>query len=313
MTAWPTRAPSGRIAYVDGRYLPHGSASIHIEDRGLQFGDSVYEVWRLAAGRLLDTEEHLDRLERSLGQIEIALPMSRSALKQVLAETVRRNLAADAIVYLQVTRGAGRRDHPIPDPAPKPSIVVTVRRLDMVSLGKRLREGVRVITAPDERWARCDIKSTQLLPNLLAKTAARRAGAYEAWFTDKDGFVSEGASTTAWIVDGEGRLITRPLSTTILPGVTRLVLLQLAEKAQIPVVERVFTPDEAKAASEAFVTAASAAAVPVVAIDGTTIGAGKPGRLTLRLQALYAARSQNCAGNLSDNAPTWHTGVSSQC
>ena len=292
MTAWPTRAPSGRIAYVDGRYLPHGSASVHIEDRGLQFGDAVYEVWRLAAGRLLDVEEHLDRLERSLGEIEIALPMTRAALKQVLTETVRRNAATDAIVYLQVTRGAGRRDHPIPVPAPKPSVIVTVRRLDTESLARRLRDGVTVITAPDQRWARCDIKSTQLLPNFLAKTTARRAGAYEVWFTDGEGFITEGASTSAWIVDAEGRLITRALSSAILPGVTRLVLLQLAEMAQIVVVERAFTLEEAQGASEAFLTAASAAAVPVVAIDGVLIGCGKPGPITLRLQALYAAHSK---------------------
>ena len=293
MTAWPTRAPSGRIAYVDGRYLPHGLASVHVGDRGLQFGDSVYEVWRLAAGRLLDVEEHLDRLARSLGEIEITLPMSRLALKQVLAETVRRNGVADAIVYLQVTRGAGRRDHPIPNPAPKPSVIVTVRRLDTAALALRLRHGVPVVTAPEQRWARCDIKSTQLLPNLLAKTAARRAGAYEVWFTDPEGFITEGASTSAWIVEAEGCLITRPLSSAILPGVTRRVLLELAEKAQIKVVERAFTPKEASAASEAFLTAASAAAVPVVAIDGVVIGSGKPGPVTLRLQALYAARTQN--------------------
>jgi D-alanine transaminase len=289
MTAWPSRAPSGRIAYVDGRYLPHGAAGVHIEDRGLQFGDSIYEVWRLAGGRLLDLEEHLDRLERSLGQIEIALPMTRPAFKLVLAEIVRRNAVADAIVYLQVTRGAGRREHPVPSPAVKPSVILTVRRLDTESLHRRLSEGVTVVTAPDQRWARCDIKSIQLLPNLLAKTAARRAGAYEVWLTDAEGFITEGASTTAWIVDGEGRLITRPLSDAVLPGVTRRVLLELAKITQIPVVERKFTPQEAKGASEAFLTAASAAAVPVVMIDGAVVGTGKPGPITLRLQTLYTA------------------------
>ncbi len=147
-----------------------------------------------------------------------------------------------------------------------------------------------VITTPDQRWAHCDIKSTQLLPNLLAKTKGRRAGAYEVWLTDAEGFITEGASTTAWIVDAEGQLITRTLSAAILPGVTRCVVLELAEKAQIPVVERAFTPKEARGSSEAFLTAASAAAVPVVAIDGAVIGTGKPGPITLRLQALYAAR-----------------------
>lgn len=290
MTSWPARAPSGRIAYIDGRYLPHGSAAVHIEDRGLQFGDAVYEVWRLAAGHLLEMEAHLDRLERSLGEIEMALPMSRAALQSVLAELVRRNAVSNAVVYLQITRGAGRRDHPIPISSPKATVILTVRRLDTESLNRRLRDGVTVVTAPDQRWVRCDIKSTQLLPNLLAKTAARRAGAYEAWLTDAEGFVTEGASTTAWIVDGEGRLVTRPLSNAILPGVTRAALIELAQKAQIPVVERAFTPAEAQAAKEAFVSAASAAALPVVAIDGVAVGSGRPGPITLRLQTLYAGR-----------------------
>lgn len=286
---WSTRKPSGRIAYVDGRYLPHGQAGVHIEDRGLQFGDSVYEVWRLSGGRPRDLEEHLDRLERSLGEIQIPMPMPRAALKQVMVEVVRRNAITEGILYLQITRGSARRDHPIPEPILKPSVVLTVRRLDIAALEKRLREGVRVITAPDQRWARCDIKSTQLLANLLAKTDARRTGAYEVWFTDPNGFVTEGASTTAWIVDKEGRLITRDLSHAILPGVTRQILLEIAEKAQIPVLERPFTQAEVRAAREAFVTAASAAAIPVVAINDVPIGEGMPGPVTLRLQGLYAA------------------------
>lgn len=290
MMARISRRPSGRIAYVDGRYLLHGEAGVHIEDRGLQFGDAIYEVWRLAAGRLLETEAHLDRLERSLGEIRMAMPMSRAALKLVLAELVRRNGVAEAIVYLQITRGAGRRDHPIPSPALKPTVILTVRSLDIQALNRRLAEGVAVVTAPDQRWGRCDIKSTQLLANLLAKTDARQRGAYEVWLTDRDGFVTEGGSTTAWIVDAEGRLVTRPLSHAILPGVTRLALLEVAAMAQIPVVERAFTPEEARGASEAFLSAATAAAIPVVAIDGVSIGDGRPGPLTLRLQALHAAK-----------------------
>lgn len=285
----PNRKPAGRIAYVDGRYLPHGEAGVHVEDRGLQFGDSIYEVWRLASGLPCDQEEHLDRLERSLREIQIPMPMPRAALKRVMAEVIRRNGISEGILYLQVTRGSARRDHPIPEPALKPSVILTVRRLDTAALERRLRQGVKVVTAPDQRWARCDIKSTQLLANLMAKTDARRTGAFEVWFTDQEGFVTEGASTTAWIVDKEGLLITRDLSHAILPGVTRRVLLEIAEKAQIPVVERAFTPDEAKTASEAFMTAASAAAIPVVAIDAVRLGEGTPGPITQRLQALYAA------------------------
>ncbi len=288
---WPSRKPAGRIAYVDGRYLRHGEAGVHVEDRGLQLSDAVYEVYRIQGGRLLDEKEHLDRLERSVGEIEMAMPMTCSALKVVLRETARRNGVTEGLLYLQVTRGSVRRDHPIPDPAPKPSLIVTVHRLDTAAIARRRAEGVSVVTAPDQRWARCDIKTTQLLPNLLAKTAARRAGAYEVWMLDDDGFVTEGASSTAWIVDAEGRLITRDLSTAILPGVTRRVLLELAVAAQIPVIERRFRPQEAQAAREAFLTAASAAAIPIVAIDGKPVGNGKPGPVARRLAELYAAQS----------------------
>lgn len=288
---WPARKPSGRIAYVDGRYLPHGYAGVHVEDRGLQLGDSVYEVWRLAAGRLIDLEEHLDRLERSLAEIEIAMPMSRAALTAVLRETVRRNGLADAIVYLQVTRGAVRRDHPIPARPPKPSVIVTVHPLDLAALARRLAEGVAAITAPETRWGRCDIKSIQLLANLLAKTEARRGGAYEALFVGPDGFITEGASTTVWMVDEEGRLITRSLSPAILPGVTRRVMLEIAQIYQITVVERAFTAAEAKAAREVFLTSATGAAVPIITLDGTEIGGGKPGPVALKLQAGYARRT----------------------
>jgi D-alanine transaminase len=288
---WPSRRPSGRIAYVDGRYLRHGEAGVHVEDRGLQLGDSIYEVCRIARGRFLDEEEHLDRLQRSLGEIEMAMPMARQALKFVMRETARRNAMAEGLIYLQVTRGAVRRDHSIPSLPPKPTVIITVHPLDTAAIARRRAEGVRVITAPDQRWARCDIKTTQLLPNLLAKTAARRAGAFEVWLLDGDGFVTEGASTTAWIVDAEGRLITRNLSTAILPGVTRRVLLEVAAAAQIPVIERPFTPQEAQRAREAFLTAASAAAIPVVAVDGRPVGDGKPGPVTRRLAELYAAQS----------------------
>jgi D-alanine transaminase len=288
MTRWSLRRPSGRIAYVDGRYLPHGEAGVHVEDRGLQLGDGVYEVCRITEGRFLDEEEHLDRLERSLREIEMGLPMPRGSLKHVLRETTRRNGVREGLLYLQVTRGAVRRDHPIPAAPPKPTLIVTVHPLDTNAIARRRAEGITVVTAADERWARCDIKSTQLLANLLAKTAARRAGAYEVWLVDRDGFVTEGASTTAWIVDAEGRLVTRSLSHAILPGVTRRRVLELAAEAQIPVVERAFTPEEAAASREAFVTAASAVAIPVIAIDGRPIGDGRPGPVSRRIAELYA-------------------------
>ncbi len=291
----PSRQPSGRIAYVNGRYLPHTQAAVHIEDRGLQFADAVYEVWGVADGLLFDEDEHFDRLERSLREIGIAMPMPRPPFRLVLREILRRNRVRDGLVYLQITRGSARRDHPAPNPQPRPTMILTARNIDTDALAKRRQQGVAVVTMTDERWARCDIKSTALLPNILAKTKARAAGAYEAWLLDREGFVTEGSSTTAWIVDAKGRLVTRDLSNAILPGVTRRVILQAAAEAQIPVEERRFTPDEAASAREAFLSAATAAVIPVTSIDGKPVGGGGPGKLTRRIQELYAAAARAAA------------------
>jgi len=293
---WPSRAPVGRTAYVNGRYLPHGEAGVHIEDRALQFADGIYEVVGVFGGRIYDETEHLDRLERSVGEIGMAMPMDRAALRLVIREVARRNRVRDGLVYMQVTRGAYRRDHPIPDKASRPSLIVTAKNLDAAAMARRQREGVTVVTRPDERWARCDIKSTALLPNILAKSAARAAGAYEAWLVDRDGYVTEGSSTSAWIVDKQGRIVTRDLSRAILPGVTRKVILEAAREAQLTVVERKFRPDEALDASEAFLTAASAGAMPITAIDGKPIGSGKPGPVTQRIQELYTRLAASRAG-----------------
>ena len=295
MSGWDTRAPVGRVAYVNGRYLPHAQAAVHIEDRGLQLGDSVYEVCAVMDGRLMDEEEHLDRLERSLREIEMAMPMGRAPLKLVFRELVRRNRVEQGLLYLQVTRGAVRRDHPIPAAPPRPTLVLTARSVDKPSFDARRDTGIAVITHPDERWARCDIKTTQLLGNLLAKTAARRVGAYEAWLIDRDGNVTEGSSTTAWIVDEKGTLTTRSLSNAILPGVTRRVILEAASEAQLKIVERHFTPADAAKAKEAFISSATGV-IPVTAIDGKSVGDGKPGTLTRRVQDLYARRSALHAG-----------------
>jgi D-alanine transaminase len=285
---WPTRAPSGRISYVNGRYIPHREAGVHVEDRGLQLGDSVYEVFALLNGRIRDEEEHLDRLERSVREIRMAMPMARAPLKVAMREVVRRNRVRDGFLYLQVSRGMFKRDHPIPKDSQRPTLVLTARPFDAEGAARRQAEGIAVVTRPDIRWGRRDIKTTQLLPNLLAKTEAREAGGYEAWLVDADGHVTEGASTNAWIVDRDGRLITRALSHAILPGVTRRVIMEAAAEAQLPVIERQFTPDEVKSAREAFISSASGAAVPVVSIDGVAIGDGKPGVLTRRIGELYA-------------------------
>jgi D-alanine transaminase len=281
------RSPVGRIAYVDGRYLRHDQASVHIEDRGLQFADSIYEVFGLFGGRIYDEEEHLDRLERSLREIALDMPMARAPLKLVLREVARRNRIVDGLIYLQITRGAFRRDHAIPTARRTPTLVLTARPVDADAFEKKREAGIAVVTRPDQRWARCDIKSTALLPNVLAKTAAREAGAWEAWLTDREGHITEGSSTTAWIVDSQGRLVTRDLDNAVLPGVTRRVLYEVAEKAQMPIVERRFTRQEALGAREAFITAATIGALPVVTIDGHTIGEGKPGPVAQRLQELY--------------------------
>jgi D-alanine transaminase len=284
-------APAGRVAYVNGRYLPHGHAGVHIEDRALQFGDGIYEVLNILDGQPTDEEPHLDRMERSLRELGIAMPMGRAALKLIVREMIARNRMANCFLYLQVTRGAVKRDHVPPADGPRPTLIMTMRGQDAAGLAQRLNKGIAVSTQPDIRWGRCDIKTVNLLPNLLAKQAAKKAGAFEAWLIDDDGYVTEGSSTTAWIVDGEGSLITRDLTNAILPGVTRHVMLQAAHDTQMKVVERKFTVAEARSAREAFLSSATGAAVPVVAIDGHKIGDGLPGPLTARIRDLYAARS----------------------
>jgi D-alanine transaminase len=286
-----TRAPAGRIAYVNGRYLPHGKASVHIEDRGLQLGDSIYEVTSVLAGRQIDEEAHLDRLERSLREIGMAIPMGRAALKLVMRELIARNKISNGLLYLQVTRGAARREHVPPAIEMKPTLIMTMRAQDMAAVKARMEKGVAVASEPDLRWGRCDIKTVQLLPNLLARQAAKARGAFEAWLVDRDGFVTEGAATNAWIVDDKGDVVTRDLSKAILPGVTRRIILEAISGSGMTVVERKFTVAEAKKAREAFLSSATGAGVPVVAIDGVSIGDGKPGPLTRRIHELYARKA----------------------
>ena len=284
-----------RVAYVNGRFLPLSQAGVSIEDRGFQFADGVYEVWAVLGGKLADHAGHAERLARSLRELRIPEPMSQAALDQVLRETVRRNRVSEGMVYLQITRGAARRDHAFPKPGTPPSIVITARGIDFAAEEAKARKGVAVITQPDIRWGRCDIKTVGLLPNALAKQAAKEAGAYEAWLVDKDGYVTEGSSTNAWIVDAQGRLRTRDTGANILRGVTRKGLMALAAELQIPVLEQPFTLDEAKAASEAFLTAASAFLMPIVSIDGIKVGTGKPGPVVTRLRSLYVEAARNDA------------------
>jgi D-alanine transaminase len=282
-----------RIAYVNGRYLPHAEASVHIEDRGYQFADGVYEVIAVQGGEFVDEELHLARLGRSLAELRIAAPMSRRALALVLHEVIRRNRVRDGIVYLQATRGVAPRDHPFPSDI-RTSLVVTARRARAAN-PKMLSEGASVITIPDIRWARCDIKSIALLPNVLGKQQAREADAYEAWQVDGAGMVTEGTSTNAWIITDAGELVTRQASSAILNGCTRLALLDIARRIGLTFVERPFSVAEAKAAREAFLTSTTSLVLPIVRIDGTAIGDGRPGPLVLKLRALYAAHGNGQA------------------
>jgi D-alanine transaminase len=275
-----------RIAYVNGRYLPHHGAMVHVEDRGYQFADGVYEVCEVRGGRLVDERRHMARLQRSLSELRIATPMSPAALSVVMHETVRRNRVADGIVYLQVTRGVARRDFPFP-PAGAPSVVVTARNLDRAGNERTAAAGIAVVTVPDERWPRVDIKTVSLLPNVLAKQAARDRGAREAWLVDRDGNVTEGASSNAWIITRDGKLVTRPAERGILRGITRTVVLDVLAAQGLVLEERPFSVEEAYAAAEAFITSASQIVQPVIRIDGRPVGAGAPGKVALTLRHAF--------------------------
>ena len=281
-----------RVAYVNGRYVPFGEASVHVEDRGFQFADGVYEVWSVRGGRLNDADGHFDRLDRSLGELAIDPPMSRGALKVVLKETIRRNRIRDGLLYLQVTRGQPSlrqrpRDSTFPDPWTPPSVVATARSVNPVAAETRADQGIAVITTPETRWARCDIKTVGLLPNLLAKQKAKDAGATEAWFVDDLGLVTEGASSNAWIVDKDGVLRTRDTQANILRGITRKTLLAILAREGVKMEERPFSLAEAKEAREAFITGAGTLVLPVVSIDGAQVGDGKAGPVAKRLRRLY--------------------------
>jgi D-alanine transaminase len=276
-----------RVAYVNGRYQRHEDARVHVEDRGYQFADGVYEVCEVRCGRLIDERRHLQRLQRSLDELRIGAPMSPAALGVVLRETVRRNHVRNGIVYLQVTRGAAPRDFAFPAVPTRPSLVVTARSLDSAASETTAAAGIAVITLPDNRWERVDIKSVSLLPNVLAKQAARERGAREAWFVARDGKVTEGASSNAWIVTRDGKVVTAPAERGILRGITRTVLLEVLKSQGLAFDERPFAVEEAYAAREAFVTAASQIVMPVVKLDNRPIGDGTPGPLALALRKAF--------------------------
>jgi len=276
-----------RIAYVNGRYLPFREAKVHVEDRGYQFADGVYEVCEVRGGRLIDERRHIARLQRSLGELRIPMPMSVKALGVVLRETVVRNRIGYGLVYLQITRGVARRDHAFPSPAVAPSMVVTARALNIKRSEALAATGIAVISMPDNRWGRVDIKTVGLLPNVLARQAAIDRGARDAWLVDKDGVVTEASFANAWIVTATGALVTRHADHAILRGITRAVVLDAVKGQELAIEERAFTLHEAFAAREAFITSATQLVLPVVKIDGHTIGDGKPGPIASALRRAF--------------------------
>jgi len=281
-----TNTPISGIAYVNGRYVSRRQASVHIEDRGYQFADGVYEVIAVKDGRLIDGELHYDRLDRSLTELQIAAPCSRAVLGIVFNQVIRRNSIRNGIVYLQITRGVARRNHAFPPDGTAASLVVTANRL-LPPSPALVEKGVAVISVPESRWSRPDIKSISLLPNVLAKQQAAEAGAYEAWFVDDAGRVTEGSSTNAWIVIEGQEVVTPPLGSGILAGITRQSLLEAAKRANIRITERAFSLEEARTAQEAFITSTTSFVLPVVSLDGKPIGIGAPGPVAMALLRAY--------------------------
>lgn len=284
-----------RFAYVNGSYVPHAEASVHIEDRGFQFADSVYEVVACINGRIADERGHLDRLDRSLAELSIAMPVTRRSLQFIIREVIRRNRLKNANVYIQVTRGVAKRDFPFPVDSSS-SLVLTARSFQFDGNAK-VEKGAAAVTVPDIRWKRRDIKTTGLLAQVLAKQEATESGAYEAWMVDDEGYVTEGSSSNAWIVTQDGRLVTRHATTDILRGVTRTALERICAELQMKIEERPFSVQEAYDAEEAFNTSAVALVVPIIQIDGHLIGTGKPGPVVRKLYAEYRAYAAGQRGD----------------
>ncbi|HUU66549.1 MAG TPA: D-amino-acid transaminase [Methyloceanibacter sp.] len=278
-----------RIVYVNGAYEPEQEAKISVFDRGFLFGDSIYEVTAVLGGRLVDFDAHLARLDRSLKEIELHLPVPHEGLRELHEELIAENKVDEGIVYLQISRGPAERDFAYPEPA-TPSVVAFTQSRPLLD-NPYAETGIKVVTIPDIRWKRRDIKSTSMLGQAMGKQTAKRQGAYEAWMVE-DGFVTEGTSSSAFILDAEGVLRTQPLGPHILPGVTRRAILRLAEDEGLRVEERPFTVDEAYQAREAFLTAASAFVLPIVEIDGHAIGDGAPGPVARAFRAHYIAEAR---------------------
>ena len=276
-----------RIVYVNGRYVAHRAGRVHVEDRGLQFADGVYEVCEVRDGRLIDETRHMARLAQSLAELSMRPALGHAALAIVMREVVARNRVVTGMVYVQMTRGAAPRDFAFPPAAVRGTVIVTARAMDAAKARANAATGVAVITMPDQRWTRRDIKSVSLLPNVLAKQAARACGAFEAWLVDASGHVTEGASSNAWIVTAGGDIVTRAPSHDILRGITRASLLDVMQRQSLRLVERPFTVAEARSAREAFLSSATNIALPVVSIDGCPVGNGRPGPIVALLRSHF--------------------------
>lgn len=272
------------IAYVNGRFLAADQATVSIFDRGFLFADGVYEVSTVIRGKLIDNAAHLRRLRRSLNELAMPSPVSNDEIETIQHELISRNSLDEGVVYLQVTRGAADRDFRYPED-PKPTLVMFTQQRPILE-NQAAREGIRIVTMPDLRWRRCDIKTVGLLAASMAKQAAADAGADDAWLVE-DNLVTEGSSNNAFIVDPQGNLRTRHLSNDILAGITREAILALSREQRIPIIEQPFSVAQAQAATEAFVTSASTLVHPVVQLDGVVIGSGKPGPVARRLRELY--------------------------
>jgi D-alanine transaminase len=273
-----------RIVYVNGSFVPFEQATIPLMDRGFLFADGIYEVSAVINGQLIDNEPHLARLDRSLKEIRIANPYSTAEWIRLEEEIVARNGLAEGLVYMQVTRGAAERDFVFPKDA-TPTVVMFTQPKNMIA-SPLAETGAAVITVPDLRWSRRDIKSIGLLAQVLAKQAAAEAGVAEAWMVE-DGLITEGGSSTAFILTNDRKVVTRPLSTAVLPGITRLSVMRLAKENGLTIEERAFSVEEALSAAEAFLTSASSLVMPVVTIDGKPVADGKPGPMTRRLRRVY--------------------------
>lgn len=284
-----------RIAYVNGRYVRHAEAAVHIDDRGYVFADAVYEVCQVQAGFIVDLTRHLDRLDRSLSEIRIRPPMPRAALTTILRQVLRRNRVVNGMVYLQVSRGVAKRDHVFPAPDVRAALVVTAKSMNPAVNAAKYAAGIKAITVPDNRWGRVDIKTVGLLPNVLARQEAKEAGAQEAIFVDGEGNVTEGGATNLWIVDKAGTLVTRPADHAILKGITRTTLMDVAKKLGLPVEERRFSVAEMLEAREIFITGATTICIPVVCVDGRTIANGHPGMAAQKIREAFFAVAEKTA------------------